>query len=152
MPDGNVYKGMDEDALHKAIEVSTAGADRPVTTDVLDQLVVITNFALDFWNKISASVDLLRVKAAWMATYCVNIVTEPYIGLTIFAREFRPDMQAIMKKYNYNHVHDRNLIKWNLRELTGAAIGPFGRNKIPLDPMGCGTQVYKKADERGIWA
>jgi hypothetical protein len=30
--------------------------------------------------------------------------------------------------------------------------GPFDYNKMPLAPMGCEVQVYKKSDSRGTWA
>ena len=84
LPDGNDYDGMDKYTLHKVIKAVIAGSDRPANVNVLDQLVEIINFALNFQTKISTSVELLQVKAAQMATYGIDIV-DPQIGLTILA-------------------------------------------------------------------
>ena len=107
-----------------------AGADRQTTADVLDQLLKIINFAFDFRKKASANVELLRAKAARIATYGIE-VTEPTIGLTILANielatqneyghEFRTTMQVIRKKYKYNHVHTAESIKNIMTELASA--------------------------------
>jgi hypothetical protein len=74
--------------------------------------------------------ELMQLNAARMAMYGIAI-SIPQLTLTLIAnienttkaqygREFWLAMQAICKKYTYNHVHNATLLQDILKELTGA--------------------------------
>ena len=52
-PDGKDHKGVDEYTLYEVMAAAIAGTDRPVTADVLDQLLEMINFAFNFRKKAS---------------------------------------------------------------------------------------------------
>ncbi len=74
--------------------------------------------------------ELMQLNAARMATYGIAI-SIPQLTLTLIANiknatkaeygcEFRSSMQAICKKYTYNHVHNATLLQDIMKELAGA--------------------------------
>jgi hypothetical protein len=96
---------------------------------VLEQLLEVINHNFDFCKKISVNIELMQSNTAQMATYNI-VVGIPQLTLTLLAiietatksdygREFFSAMQAIRKKYTYNHVHDTTLHQVVLKELAG---------------------------------
>ena len=74
--------------------------------------------------------ELMQSNAARMATYGIAI-SIPQLTLTLIANienatkaeygcKFKLAMQAICKKYTYNHVHDATLLQDIMKELAGA--------------------------------
>jgi hypothetical protein len=129
-PDGSNHKSIDDITLYKVMKVAIDGADRPNTNDVLEQLIEVINHPFDFRKKVSVNMELMQVNAARMATYGI-IIGIPQLTLTLLAnietatksdygREFHSAMQAIRKKYAYNHVHDATSLQTILTELAGA--------------------------------
>jgi hypothetical protein len=106
------------------------GADRPSTTNVLEQLLEVINHTFDFQKKVSVKMELMQLNAARMAMYGI-MISIPQLTLTLIAniknatkaeygRKFRLAMQAICKKYMYNHVHEATLLQDIMKELAGA--------------------------------
>ena len=128
--DGTDFKGVDEYSLAELFEAALEGADRPGASEILDQLVESITLQFDFRKKCSANVELLRSKAAKMATFGIKI-TEPIIASVIIANvdaaaqeeygvDFRQSLQAIRRQYNYNHVHDAASLAVIMKELASA--------------------------------
>ena len=128
--DGTDFKGVDEYTLAELFEAALEGADRPGATEVLDQLVEAITFPFDFRKKCSANVELLRSKAAKMASYGITIA-EPIFAIIIIANidlasqddygmDFRQSMQTIRRQYEYNHVHDSRSLAFIMKELAAA--------------------------------
>ncbi len=74
--------------------------------------------------------ELMQLNAARMATYGIAI-SIPQLTLTLIANienatkakygcKFWSAMQAIRKKYTYNHIHDATSLQGILKELAGA--------------------------------
>ncbi len=106
------------------------GADRPSTNNVLEQLLEVINHNFNFCKKVSVNMELMQLNVARMAMYGI-VIGIPQLTLTLLAniktvtksdygREFCSAMQAIRKKYTYNHVHDATLLHFILKELAGA--------------------------------
>ena len=128
--DGTDFKGIDDYSLAELITAAISGADRPKTTDVLDQLLEVLSFAFNFQRKCITNVEELRAKAAKMATFGV-VVSEAQLALTILANievamqddygnAFRQAMQAIRRVYQYDAIHDATSIAFILKELAAA--------------------------------
>ena len=128
--DGTDFKGIDEYALAELFEAALEGADRPGASEILDQLVDAITVQFDFRKKCSANVELLRLKAAKMATFGIQI-TEPIIASVIIANvdaaaqeeygvDFRQSLQSIRRQYDYNHVHDAASLAIIMKELASA--------------------------------
>ncbi len=128
--DGSNHKSINDYTLFAVIAAAIDGADRPSTTDVLEQLLEVINHTFDLQKKVSVNMELMQSNAARMATYGIAI-SIPQLTLTLIAniehatkadygRKFRLAMQAIHKKYTYNHVHDATLLQDIMKELAGA--------------------------------
>jgi hypothetical protein len=115
------YKGLNEYTLQELLQAAIDGADRPLATDVLTQLLEAINFVFDFRKKISANMEGMQALTAQMKTYGIKIST-PQIVLTLmanievaarkdFQREFRPALQNIRAKYTYSHTHNDASLK-----------------------------------------
>ncbi len=96
---------------------------------MLEQLLEVINHNFDFCKKISVNIELMQSNMAQMATYNI-VVGIPQLTLMLLAiiktatksnygREFCSAMQAIRKKYTYNHVQDTTLLQVILKELVG---------------------------------
>ncbi len=96
--------------------MAIGGANRPLTNDMLEQLLEVINHTFNFCKKISVNMELLQSNAARMAMYGITIGVLQLV-LTLLANikaatkseynhEFRSAMHAIRKKYTYNHVHN----------------------------------------------
>jgi hypothetical protein len=127
---GSNHKSVDNFTLFNVMQVAIDGAERPLTNDVLEQLLEVINHTFDFCKKISINMELLQSNAAQMATYSITIGI-PQLMLTLLANiktatkskyghEFHSAMHAIRKKYTYNHVHDATSLQTILTELAGA--------------------------------
>ena len=90
----------------------------------------VITYIFDLRKKISANVELLRLKASKMAAFGVSLL-EPILTLVIVAniglaiqdeygREFCQAMQVICCKYDYDHVHNATSVAFILKELAGA--------------------------------
>jgi hypothetical protein len=127
---GSNHKSINNYTLFTVMAAAIDGADRPSTTDVLEQLLEVINHTFDFQKKVSVNMELMQSNAARMATYGITI-SIPQLTLTLIAniehatkakygREFLLAMQAIRKKYTYNHVHDATLLQDIMKDLAGA--------------------------------
>ena len=127
---GQDYKSIDDFTLYQLQQAVIAGADRPNTPDVLKQLLACINFVFDFRKKVSHNVEMLNAMAAKLQAYGIVVDAATRV-LTISAnvenamqhewgRELRPAMQAIRKKYAYNHRHDDASLQDVLTELAAA--------------------------------
>jgi hypothetical protein len=112
------------------MKVAINGADRPITNDVLEQVLEMINHIFNFCKKVSVNMELMQSNAAQMATYGI-VIGIPQLMLTLLANiktatksdygcEFCSAMHAICKKYVYNHVHDATSPQIILIELVGA--------------------------------
>ena len=125
--DGLDLKSIDDYQLSDLVAAIISGADRPPTTEVLDQLIAVMGFEFDHKKKVIANVEALRARAAKIETYGITI-GEAQLALIILAnietaaqhdygREFRPAMQNIRRQYTYNHRHDSTSIAYIMQEL-----------------------------------
>jgi hypothetical protein len=60
------------------------GADRPSTTDVLEQLLDVINHTFDFQKKVSINMELMQSNMSRMTTYGIGI-SIPQLTLTLIA-------------------------------------------------------------------
>ncbi len=90
----------------------------------------VINHTFDFQKKASVNMELMQLNAARMTTYGIAL-SIPQLTLTLLAnienatkakygRKFQSAMQAIHKKYTYNHVHNVTLLQDIMKELAGA--------------------------------
>ena len=128
--DGSSDKSIDDYKIHELIDAIISGANRPKAPDVLAQFIDVANFAFDFRKKIITNVETLKAKANRVQSYGIKIDTA-VIVLTIFAnieravthewgREFRPAMQVIRAKYDYDYQHDDTSLADILAQLAAA--------------------------------
>ena len=127
--DGSNHKSINNFTLYKVMKVGIDGADRPSTNDVLEQLLEVINHTFNFCKKVSVNMELMQLNAAQVATYGIVIgilqLTLTLLGNIKMATksdygcEFCSSMQAIRKKYMYDHVHDATSLQTILTELTG---------------------------------
>jgi hypothetical protein len=127
--DGSNHKSINNFTLYKVMKVGIDGADRPSTNDVLEQLLEVINHTFNFCKKVSVNMELMQLNAAQVATYGI-VIGILQLTLTLLANikmatksdygcEFCSSMQAIRKKYMYDHVHDATSLQTILTELTG---------------------------------
>ncbi len=116
--------------LFAVMAAAIDGANQPFTTNMLEQLLEVINHIFDFQKKVSVNMELMQSNAARMATYGIAI-SIPQLTLTLIANienatkakygcKFWSAMQAICKKYTYNHVHYATLLQDIMKELAGA--------------------------------
>jgi hypothetical protein len=128
--DGSNHKSIDNYTLFEVMAAAINGAYWPSTTNVLEQLLEVINHTFDFQKKVSVNMELMQLNAARMVTYGIAI-SIPQLTLTLIANimnatkakygcEFWSAMQAICKKYTYNHVHDATLLQDIMKKLAGA--------------------------------
>jgi hypothetical protein len=128
--DGNDHKSIDDFTLFNVMQVAIDGTNRPLTNDVLEQLLKVINHTFDFCKKISVNMELLQSNAAQTAIYGITI-SVPQLVITLLANietatkskyshEFHSAMHTICKKYTYNHVNDAVSLQTILTELAGA--------------------------------
>ena len=128
--DGNGNKSIDDYFIHEILDAIIAGANRPKAPDVLQQFIDVANFSFDFRKKVGTNAELLKAKAAKVQSYGIK-VDNALLVLTIFAniekavthewgREFRPAMQVIRTKYNYDYEHDDASLSDILLQLAAA--------------------------------
>jgi hypothetical protein len=115
---------------YKEMKLAIDGTNQPSMNNMLEQLLEVINHNFDFCKKVSVNMELMQSNMAQMATY-VTIIGIPQLTLMLLAniktatisnygREFCSAMQAICKKYTYNHVHNATLLQIILKELVGA--------------------------------
>jgi hypothetical protein len=112
------------------MQVAIDGANRPLTNDVLEQLLEVINHTFDFCKKINVNMELLQLNAAQMATYGIAIGIPQLVLMLLanietatkskYGHKFCSAMHAICKKYTYNYVHDAASLQTILTELAGA--------------------------------
>ena len=128
--DGSSMKSIDDYNIADLFEAIISGANRPKAPEVLTQFIEVVNFSFDFRKKVGVNVEMLKAKAAKVQSYGIKIDTA-LIVLTIFAnveravtyewaREFRPAMQVIRSKYNYDYTHDDTSLADILQQLAAA--------------------------------
>jgi hypothetical protein len=107
------------------MKLAIDGADRPSTNNMVEQLIKVINRNIDFCKKVSVNMELMQSNTAHMATYSI-VIGIPQLTLTLLANikmatkfdyghEFCLAMQAICKKYTYNHVHNATLLQFILK-------------------------------------
>jgi hypothetical protein len=82
--DGSNHKSIDNYTLFAVMALAINGADRPFTTNVLEQLLEVINHTFDFQKKVSVNMELMQSNAARMATYGITI-SIPQLTLTLIA-------------------------------------------------------------------
>jgi hypothetical protein len=82
--DGSDHKSIDDYTLFAVMAAAIDGADRPSTTEVLEQLLEVINLTFDFQKKVSVNMELMQSNAARMATYGIAI-SIPQLTLTLLA-------------------------------------------------------------------
>jgi hypothetical protein len=94
------------------------------------QLLTIIQFSFNFRKKVSANIELLRLKASLLLSYGINI-DNTQLAIVFIANidiaasnnwgcEFRPALQTIRRKFPPNHVHDTSSIAAMFTKLAGA--------------------------------
>ena len=142
--DGSDFESIDDWQLEEVITAIVQGADRPNTAGVLSHLLAIIRFSFDFHKKVSANMELLRLKAGCMQSYGIAI-DDTQLALVLLAnidlavsknwgREFRPTLQSIRCKYTYNYTHTAASIADILKELASTD----GVRKLTDVPTPCG--------------
>jgi hypothetical protein len=82
--DGSNHKSIDDYTLFTVMAAAIDGADRPSTTNVLEQLLEVINHTFDFQKKVSVNMELMQPNAAIMATYEITI-SIPQLTLMLIA-------------------------------------------------------------------
>jgi hypothetical protein len=106
------------------------GANQLSMNNVLEQLIKVINHNFDFCKKVSINMELMQLNAAQMAKYGI-VIGIPQLTLMLLAnfematnsnydRKFHSAMNAIRKKYSYNHMHNATLLQTILKELASA--------------------------------
>jgi hypothetical protein len=65
--DGSNHKSINDYTLFAVMAAAIDGADRPSTTDVLEQLLEVINHTFDFRKNVSVNMELMQSNAARMA-------------------------------------------------------------------------------------
>jgi hypothetical protein len=81
---GSNHKSIDDYTLFAVMAAAIDGADRPSTTDVLEQLLEVIYHTFDFQKKVSVNMELMQSNAARMAMYGIAI-SIPQLTLTLIA-------------------------------------------------------------------
>jgi hypothetical protein len=81
---GSNHKSIDDYTLFAVIAAAIDGANRPSTTDMLEQLLEVINHIFDFQKKVSVNMELMQSNATRMATYGIAI-SIPQLTLTLIA-------------------------------------------------------------------
>jgi hypothetical protein len=72
--DGNL-KSVEEYTVYDVMQAAYENADRPPTTDVLEQLIEVLHYTFDFCKKISTNMELVRNLANRMSAYGIEVGT-----------------------------------------------------------------------------
>jgi hypothetical protein len=129
-PNGSNHKGIDNFRLFGVMQAAIDWANRPLTNDLLEQLLEVIKHTFGFCKKISVIMELLQSNVAQMAMYGI-VIGVPQLVLTLLANiktttkadygnKFFLAMHANCKKYTYNHVHNATSLQIILTELAGA--------------------------------
>jgi hypothetical protein len=78
------HKSIDDYTIFAVMAAAIDGADRPSTTDVLEQLLEVINHTFDFQKKVSVNMELMQSNVARMATYGIAI-SIPQLTLTLIS-------------------------------------------------------------------
>jgi hypothetical protein len=81
---GSNHKSIDDYMLFPVMAPAIDGADRPSTTNVLEQLLEVINHTFNFQKKVSVNMELMQSNAARMATYGIAI-SIPQLTLMLIA-------------------------------------------------------------------
>jgi hypothetical protein len=121
---------LDKYTLHELLKAAVNGADRPLATDILDQLLAVFNHAFDMRKKVSMNMESLQALVIMMSTYGINIGTVQ-IALVLIAnielaakedygRDFHLALHKIRAKYPYSYPTDDTSLKDMLQLLNSA--------------------------------
>ena len=114
--DGSDFKGVDDYQIKDLLDAVIQGADRPITTDILELALALMTFQFNLEKKVGANVEPWKWKAGALRAYGIHI-DETVLALVIpanielaaqehYGREFCPTLQSIRRQFNYNHVPD----------------------------------------------
>ena len=81
--DGN-FKSVDDYTVHEVMQVAFKNADRPLMTDVLEQLIEVLHYTFDFRKKISTNMEIVQNLANRMSAYGIKVGT-PSIALMLIS-------------------------------------------------------------------
>jgi hypothetical protein len=121
---------LDKYTLHELLKAAVDEADRPLATDILDQLLKVFNYAFDMRKKISMNMESLQALVIRMSTYGIDIGTAQ-IALVLIANiklaakedygcNFCLALHKIRAKYPYSYPHDDTSLKDMLQLLNSA--------------------------------
>ena len=77
-------KSVDNYTLHEVLQAAYENADRPPVADVLEQLIKVLHYTLDFRRKVSANMEIVQNMANKMSAYGIYVGT-PAISLMLLA-------------------------------------------------------------------
>ena len=110
-------KGIDSISLHKLKELVIAGANRTRSVEILTLSTQAIAFNFDFRKKVAENIAAQKVLINKATSFgltihasllAINLLRNmEYAESEDWGREFRPCMQAVRKKYDYNHQHDQ---------------------------------------------
>jgi hypothetical protein len=81
---GSNHKSIGNYILFAVMAAAINGANRPSTTNVLEQLLEVINHTFDFQKNVSVNMELMQLNVARMATYGIAI-SIPQLTLTLIA-------------------------------------------------------------------
>ena len=113
--DGSDWKGIDDYSLHDVLAAVIAGANRPTTAEVHENLLEALTTDFDFRKKMSTNLEALRTNCTRLGNYGI-MINEPMLVLIVFmnieeaiqhpwGRDFRARMEAIRELYKHDYVH-----------------------------------------------
>ena len=128
--DGSRDKSIDDYKLHEVFQLAFDNAVRPEVDDVLELLIELYQYDMDFRLPIKHSVAQIKTMATKLKPFGIT-PGEPELTLIILANihyakeqtwgnEFRAAMATIRKQYTYDYVHNATSMKFILKELAGA--------------------------------
>ena len=93
---GSAHKSIQVQAF-EVIQAAMDGVDRPLTSDVLEQLLEVVNHTFDVCKKISINIELLQSNVARMAMYGITI------GVPQFVLRLLANIETLTKS-KYGHL------------------------------------------------
>ena len=123
-------KGIDDISLYKLKELVITGANRTKSIEILKHATQAITFNFDFRKKVAENIARqkvlinkatsfgLTIDASLLATNLLRNME--YAEGENWGREFRPCMQAVRKKYDYNYQHDATTLDDMIAEFSTA--------------------------------
>ena len=161
--DGSRDKSIDAYKLHEVFQLAFDNAVRPEVDDVLDLLLEMYQYDMDFRLPIKHGVAQLKTMATKLKPFGIT-PGEPELALILLANihyakeqawghEFCAAMAAIRKQYSYDYVHNTTSMKFILKELAGAdELRNMKLAPAPNVNKANAVQKYKSTLEDASWS